>query len=405
MEQTFTVGNTPSVAITQLRGNLVIRPWRERQISVVTEGTIARLYQEGETVFVMGGESDVTVWIPNTRPGLRAIVTNVSVNDVEGRAYIEGAGNVELANVRGGVELVRVEGNLSARDLPSVTERRGIGGNAGIENVSGVELSAIGGNASFKRVEIVTTGAVGGNVEAEAVGARLHCAAIGGNCSIEQSAQAEIAVNNVGGNLQMSGVASMRFCNVGGNLQLDGVLPVGSTVRALVGGNAIVTLPERANLRIQAIVGGRASGEALGTVKGGNFLNVTYGDGAAQLKLTVGGSLRLLGNAIPSSSGLNAFFENFGLEDFGFTSGMGDLGREMAQFGREMGKMGRDIFSSVMGSRFTPFTEHMQEERQPRGKSSDPASRAKRRETILRMVAEGRITPEEANQLLEAIDE
>ncbi len=400
MEQRFVIGNTSSIAIAQLRGNLVMRPWRERQISVVTEGSLAGLYQEGETVFVTGGEGDVTVWMPNTRPGLNAIVTNVSVKDVEGRAYIEGAGNIEVANVRGGVELMRVEGSLSARDLPSVTEKRGIGGNTSIENVSGVELSAVGGNLVLKRVEIVTTGAVGGNVEAEAVGARLQCAAIGGNCSIERSAQAEISVNNVGGNLQMSGVANMHFCNVGGHLQLEGQFLAGSNTRILVGGSATVTLPERANLHLQAIVSGRISGEALGAVKGGKFLNVTYGDGMAQLRLTVGGSLRLLGNVVPSSSSTGLPFE-----DFGFGTGMGEFGREMANLGREMGQLGRDVFSSVMGARSMPFPGNMQGERQPRGKSGDAAARAKRRETILRMVAEGRIAPEEANLLLEAIDE
>lgn len=383
-QQSFSVSNKPRVLITHMRGNLTVRPWRERQIRVTADGPIGKLYQEGESVFIDGCESNLEVWIPNMRPMPGGMTTDVSVKDLQGSALIDGAGNLELEGINGNVELERVWGSLRAKDMPLLYERKGIGGSAAVEKISRVEIGAVGGGLTAKQVEFMTAGAVGGSLDAESIGARLQCAAVGGNCRIANSRNAEVAVSNVGGSLQMSGMALMHSCNVGGSLQLDADFPVGSSTHLLVGGSATVILPERANLSIHAMAGGVISGEML-TGKRGNFLNVTYGEGAARLSLTVGGSLHLLGKSEPSST--NAGFQ-FDFDDFG--QGMGDFGRSMAGLGREMANIGRDIFSSVVGAMPNEPTRS--------------SKKAQQREAILRMVAEGRLTPEEGNMLLDALE-
>lgn len=384
-EQSFSVSNKPRVLITHVRGNLTVRPWRERQIRVTADGPISKLYQEGESVFVDECESNLEVWIPNMRPMPGGMTTDVSIKDLQGNVFIDGAGNLELEGINGNVELERVWGNLRAKEMPSLHGHKGIGASATLERISRVELGAVGSSLTVRQAEFVTAGAVGSSLDADSIGARLQCAAVGGNCRIANSRNAEVAVSNVGGSLQMNGVAHMHSCNVGGSLQLDADFPIGSSTHLLVGGSATVTLPERANLSIHAIVGGAISGEML-TGKRGNFLNVSYGEGTAKLSLTVGGSLHLLGKSEPSST--NAGFQ-FDFADFG--QGMSDFGRGMADLGREMANIGRDIFSSVVGTM----------PNEPKRTSK----RAQQREAILRMVAEGRLTPEEGNMLLDALEE
>jgi hypothetical protein len=384
-QQSFQVGNKPRVVVTHLRGNLTVHPWRERQISIAGEGPIADLHQEGDSVIIDGCESDLELWVPNMKPIPGGITTQVSVKDVQGRAFIEEAGSVELEQISGGAELVLVWGSLRAVDMPSLHERKGIGGSATIEKVSRVEIGAVGGNLALQQVEFVVTGAVGGSLDADGIGAKLQCGAVGGSCHIVHSSNADVAVSNVGGSLQMTGVARMHSCNVGGSLQLEADFPVGSSAHLLVGGSATVTLPENANLHIQVMAGGPISGETL-PGKPGNFLNVVYGDGAAHLSLTAGGSVHLLSKTAPSSARANFQFDDFGRSMAGF-------GQSMAEFGREMGKVGREFFTSVV--------ETMSGEPV---KTAQESKKAQQREAILRMVAQGRITPEEGNMLLEALE-
>lgn len=400
MNQTFSVGNKPHVVISQGRGHLTVRSWEQQSISVETEGSIERLSQEGDTVFITGSTADLTVVVPYMKSGwgwFSKLTTDISVNDQQGNVSIEDAGNVELHTIAGHVELANVNGNLRATSLPTLHERNGVGGNATLADISRVEIGAVGGNLALTRMEMVKSGAVGGNLDAEQIAARLECGAVGGNCYVQNSPNAEVAVSNIGGNFQTDGVARLHNCNVGGSLNARAAFQSGGTSHIMVGGNAHITLPENANVSIRGMVGGSVSGEALGGRKSGSFLNITYGDGSSRLHLTIGGNLRLLGNSTPSEVS-NTNFPSF--DDIGFPSfnDMGEFGREMGRFGREMGKMGRGLASAFMDS----FSDRPSQDRLTSSQSS--TSRGQKREAILRMVAEGRITPEEGNMLLEGLE-
>lgn len=404
MQQTFSVGKKPRLVISQGRGNVTIRSWQEQSISVIAEGPIARLYQEGDTVLINGCESDLEVTIPYIKPWQPfAFVTNVSITDQNGSVFLENAGNVDLANISGNVELKKVEGNLQATNIPALREHKGIGENASFANISKIEVGAVGANCTVSNAEVVVFGAVGASLDADKIGASLHCGAVGGNCRVQNSPNAELHTSNVGGSMYVDsmGIMNMQSCNVGGNLTMVARFRPGTRTQLMAGGNATLTLPHDANLSIHAMAGGTISGEALGSRKGSSFLNVTYGQGASTLNITAGGSIRLLGNAVPSEG-----------------SGMGfppfppfpDFNHEWGKMGREMGKLGRDFFSSVVSTDMFPPAQNAPKQDGPRQQASQrsagegEASLTQKREAILRMVAEGRITPDEGSMLLDALE-
>src|SRR5205085_1968000 len=119
-QQTFSVGRKPRVVISQGNGNLTVHSWQEPAIRVETEGLIAQLYQEGDTLIITGCEQNLQLWVPYIRPGLvgmlanKRIVTDISVTHQHGHVAIEDAGNVDLADITGTVEITMVEGNLPA---------------------------------------------------------------------------------------------------------------------------------------------------------------------------------------------------------------------------------------------------------------------------------------------------
>jgi hypothetical protein len=300
-QQTFSIGRKPRVVISQGNGNLTVHSWKEPAIRVETEGSIAQLYQESDTLIITGCEQHLQLWVPYIRPGLvgmlgnKRIVTDISIAHQHGNVAIEDAGNVDLADITGSVEVITVEGNLQATNMSTLHIQKGVGGNAVLSNISRIETGAVGGSTRVENAETVTVGAVGGNLEADQIGARLQCSDVGGSCQVQDSIHAEVSIGNVGGSLRMTGIATMQSCNVGGGLSLLANLPPGYHTRIVVGGSADIALPDNPNLSIHVMAGGRISDETVGGMKRGNFATLVYGSGAARLDLTVGGSVRVLG--------------------------------------------------------------------------------------------------------------
>jgi hypothetical protein len=391
------------VQITHVDGSLNVQTWNERSISVETTGTLEGMHQDGDTIIIRDHTGDLTLWVPAIRNGFRWITTDVGATHLSGNATIEGAGqvvlidiggNVTLKNIAGDTELeqvgaitevTNVGGDLRAASMPTLLARKGIGGELTVTDVARLEVDAVGGSAELNKVGTVAINAVGGNLDVEGIETSLRCNNVGGDCRVQDSASAEVNVTNIGGNLQMEGTLRGHMSNVGGNLHLGTAFPAGSSIHFHVGGNANVELSDDASVALHAIVGGQVTGEALGSSRGGNFANLVYGDGAARLSLIVGGNLRLLGSNVPRSRNMGESWSDFG--------------REMAGIGREMGRMGRHIGREVAAAvKESGWSGRWSQEKRDRH-----STYSQDRAAILRMVAQGRITPEEGDMLLSGL--
>ena len=63
-QQTFSFGSNPRVVINQVDANLRVRAWKEQIIRVETEGPVAELRQEGNTLVITNCNSDLGVPYP-----------------------------------------------------------------------------------------------------------------------------------------------------------------------------------------------------------------------------------------------------------------------------------------------------------------------------------------------------
>ena len=409
-QQTFAVGKKPSVVITQVEGSLSVQTWKEPSIRVESAGTVAELRQEEDTVIISKCTGDLALWVPclgDRYPAIknfgRYITTNISVTHLSGNVTIEGAGQVTLREIGGDVtlkniagdvaleqvgavaELTNIGGNLSAASMPTLLVRNGVGGDASLSDIARLQVDAVGANVALDRVGAATINTAGGNLDVTGVETALRCHAVGGNCQVQESANAEISIDNVGGSLQVEGTLRGHNGNVGGNLNLRATFPAGSSMHFHVGGNATVELPDNASVALHGIVGGQVSGAGSGSRWSGSFVNLVYGDGAARLSLTVGGNLKLLGSNVPRSGSMGESWNSFGRD-------MAGIGREMGRLGRHMGREFAATFAGV-GRYSSPYEV----------KWDEPSTYAQDRAAILRMVAEGRITPEEGDLLLEGL--
>jgi SHOCT-like protein len=392
MQQTFPTGNEPRVIIAQVRGDLRVSAWDQTTIAVEADGRVTELHQEDNVLMIMECSGDLELQVPaGAEIKVTDLRGDVSIEGVRRVELEDIGGDVELENIGIGVDIEKIGEAIALRDLradvrvanaTSLRARGVIGADASLSHVALVEIEIVGADLSLGTVETVVVGNVGGDLNVEDIADALSCGNIGGDCEVGGSAPCEIALGNVGGDIEVSGAASVhigsvggdselsdvqgivevgnvggdaRFKGVGGNLQVgsvggDGELtglkasievgriggdlelqaafPAGSHMRLNVGGDARVDLPVNPNLSIRAAVGGEVKGQSV-AFGGGNLVSLMYGDGAADLELSVGGDLELLGKGNPRSSSTSSSWGDFGSE-------MAELGHEMARLGQEL---------------------------------------------------------------------
>jgi hypothetical protein len=394
MRQTFPASNQPRVIIAQVRGDLNVRVWDQPTIVVDADDRVNDIHHEGDVLMVMESSGDLELHVPaGTEISVTNLRGDVSIDSLRRVELVDISGDVELQNIGIGVDIEKIGEAIALTDLradmrvtnaTSLRSRGVIGADASLSHVALVEIETVGADLALESVETVVVGSVGGNLEVKDIADALSCGNIGGDCTVESSTRCEIAIGNVGGDMEVGSATSVHLGSVGGDcelgdvqgivevgnvggdasfrgvggslqvgsiggdgeltglkaaievgsiggdLELQATFPSGSHTRLNVGGDASVELPENANLSIRAAVGGEVTGQSV-TFDGGNLVSLVYGDGSADLELSVGGDLELHGKGNPRSSSTSSSWGDFGKE-------MGDLGREMARLGQELSR-------------------------------------------------------------------
>lgn len=352
-------------------------------------------------------------------------VRDVAISDV-GAVEIDNAGrNCVIDDVADTVRYRNIGAHLTVRAAGRVTVVGGnVGGDLTLHGVGRVEVANIGANAEVHGVQ--------GDARFENIGA---------NCEIDGIA-GQLAVGHIGGNATIRRAGGVRqIGNAGGNLVLenaslatDAFPPAG--LRIAVGGNARIELPEEADILIEAMVGGVVKVDG-GERAGPGPQTLRYGAGTVRLHIIAGGNVELLGGGTPKVSGgwKDSFGPNFFGKEF-FDAGFGKawkghfgsafvgagLGRMGGEIGRAVAEAVSDIGVQVQEAVAGAQSARERGQQGPstgRGHSAaatatapppatgrtgrlDAGARAER-ELVLRMVADGRITPEQGAALLDAL--
>ena len=392
MQQTFPVGSEPKVIITQVRGDLNVSVWDQPTIAIDADGRVAQLYQEGDALMIRESSGDLELHVPaDAEIHVTNLKGDVSIGGVRRVELVDIGGDVTLHDIGIGVDIEKIGEAVALKDLrgdvrvinvTALRSRGSIGNDAFLSHVALVEMETVGNDLTLENVETAVVGNVGEDLHVDEIADALSCGNIGNDCTVRSGSPYEIAVGNVGGDLKVSNAttvhigsigsdadlsdvqgivevgnvggdasfkgvggnlqvgsiggdgdlsglnAALEVGSVGGDLELQAAFPAGSHTRLNVGGDASIALPENANLSIRAAVGGDVTGQSV-TFEGGNMISLVYGDGAADLELSVGGDLELRGAGDPRSSTSS--------------SSWGDFGKEMAELGREMGRLGQEL--------------------------------------------------------------
>ncbi|MBN1979139.1 MAG: hypothetical protein JW918_17215 [Anaerolineae bacterium] len=425
-EQTIETSGTPHIAITKCARNLLVQGKDDAQVTIRVDGEAGdlTLEQEGETLTISAKEDCEIACPAGSTLTVQTCHGNAKVDDVAGTLALETIhGNLTLKDV-GPAEFARVDGNLQARDVGGILRGKAVGGNARVHDVEGAcTLERVSGNLQVRDVD--------GDFQSEVVGGNAHVDDVSGQC----------AVKKVGGNLTFDEVqGGVMAEQVGGNARVKPFFTPGTAYRISAGGNVDIRLPDEANLSLALRAGGGVRSKIAGLTleRANGEMRGVLGDGAASLEAKAGGSITLRDRGTaPEAPGEFEFNMEF-LDDL---EGIGPMiearvGEAMAQLEIQLKqglgqfdseklriKMERAAEKSARAAERAAEEVRRAAEREAQ-KARMRAERSQRRWErasgqkprprpepageeeqlrILRMVEQGKITPEQAADLLEAM--
>jgi hypothetical protein len=221
-------------------------------------------------------------------------LSELNAEQVRGNLRLRGAAKATLAEVYG---------NLTADDTALLRVVGTVYGDGNLKAVPAVELQNVRGNLQAGVVDKMRVSRIGGNLRAGDVRGALDVDKVGGNALLKGVGGA-LTLDQVAGNLVVKDlIGGARVGRIGGNLVWNGVLGLGCTYHFAADGNATLRLAEgtSANVTLKA-KGNLQTTATLTTVqREGTSLTGTLGDGGSEIVVEAKGNILLGGG--PSTIG------------------------------------------------------------------------------------------------------
>ena len=321
----------------------------------------------------------------------------------------------EIRQVEGGLE-IECRGDCKLLVPPgAMLEGGAVGGDAMIQGLQGeLLLRTIGGDLRLTDVGKTAVEIVGGDLHANQVNGSLMIDHVGGDARVD-GVGAELHLRSVGGDLRLRQVQGATQATVGGDAVLNLLPPAGSRSVIQAGSDLRCSLPEQASVRVQLFAGGdvRVAVPTECEEVGGGCL-VHLGGEEAELELRAGGDLSLRSGeekwARPELDFGEAVAASLGAE---LGTQMADLEFKLNGLGNHLsfdaGRIGRRLRQAVQRAHRRAERARRRSEAvrvlEPDAPGEDEVPSDEERMLVLRMLEQGKLSVDQADSLLQALEE
>jgi hypothetical protein len=359
MSKRIAVSSQPKIKIETVEGDLQLVGWDNDEILIRGDDETITLQQNGDDVSVKC-QDDLALNVPKNSQ----------------------------------VHILTVNGDMSVRGL-----------------VGDLEADLLNGDVAIRDAGRVALGAVESDFNLRGARGDVHVKSVGGDASLRE----------VNGSLTLDFVSDdLAIRGVGGNLKVDVDADVvvhlepksGQEYSIVAGDDIMLILPEDADATLTL------SGEEINVQLSGvqpedsTSSVITLGEGSAQIKLDAGGHV-LVTNRQDAAESADEF-GNFAGMMFDWGSWGREIGQDWGNIGREIGeRVSRQAQEAARraerkvrkaaGRRNAKMKWTWDFDNMPKAPKREPVSEEERM-TILRMLAEKKISAEEAEQLLSALE-
>ena len=383
MSKRIALGPEPQITIASIAGDLRLVGWEnEELLARVDDEQDFVLQQDGDTVTITC-EDDLSLHVP----------------------------------LRASLHIQSIDGSMSARGLAGVLDVDTVNGDVAMRDVNEVIIGTIKSDFSLRGAQ--------GDVLVKSVGGDASLRDVDGSLTLD-SVSDDLAARSVGGNLKV---------DVNDDVVVHLEPKAGQEYSVIAGDDILLVLPAEANATLT--LRGDSINVDWPDIEQDDGISrvVTLGDGSAQIKLDAGG--KLVVTSREDAAGAAEEYGNFAGMMFDWGTWGREMGEHWGDWGREMGEhwgnYGRDLGERISrraqesaeraarkaesaGRRAERHVERkLRHEAGKRhnlkwtftqdaaGSKREPVSDEERM-TILRMLAEKKITSEEAEKLLSALE-
>ena len=295
-QQSLAVGSSPSVVVGAVAGDLRVAGWDRSEILAKTDGGTLTLTAEGDQVLISCDES-LILYLPRLAKlsldrvsgdaALQALQGPLVMGSVEGDLSMNDVDQATLEAVSGDASLRNI-GVLDVQKVTGDLSIRGGRGNCAIEAVGGdAAVHGVNGAVTFKTIRSdLTLSKVRGEVEV--------AESIGGDASV-RDVEGGVILKQVGSDLYVRNVRGAVDASAGADATLYLQPLPGLEYRINAGGDLLVRLPPDADAELH-LTGSSVKAIQVDfpgvTLTGGQKTQeVTLGSGAAQMFLTASNDL------------------------------------------------------------------------------------------------------------------
>jgi hypothetical protein len=388
MSKSIPAGTAPAISIERVAGDLSLVGWEGTDLLIKGDQDEVRFEQDGER-FTFSSSADLALRVPRA--------ASISIQKIDGDAAVRG--------VSGLLEIKEVIGDLSVRDINAVA------------------IDSVGADFSLRGAK--------GNLSLKNAGSDVSARDVGGN----------VALGSVGDDLVLRDARGNVSANVGDDVVLYLDPKTGNAYSITAGDDILLVLPQSLNATLN-LHGDEIHIELPGVKDEEDITErvITLGDGSAAISLNAGGDVRVT-NRVEAGDSAEEFGNFAGINmDF---SGLGDvISRTVEQATRHAHRARVD--AAAMSERISERVERAAQRaqrkveeaaRRAEHRARDAERRSRRvhgglevgrwnwdftskgvptppdepvsdeeRMSILRMLQEKKITAEEAEKLLSALE-
>jgi SHOCT-like domain/Toastrack DUF4097 len=216
-QQTISVAPDVKIHVSSIPGDLRVAGWERAEIMAKTDGDELKITTENGTVQAVCDE-DLILYVPQ----------------------------------RSNLEIEQVHGDASLQALQAPVTLGPVAGDLPVHDVNAVNLDTVSGDVSLRKAGAVTAKAVSGDFSLRVGNGPCAIETIGGDASI-RDVNGEVAIQSVGADLYLRNVRGSVNVNAGADVALYVEPLPGSTYNATAGDDIIVRLPPEVNLELHLV--------------------------------------------------------------------------------------------------------------------------------------------------------
>lgn len=461
LEKRIAIQEGDALTLTDMASNVTIAGWDQADllIRVQSDSESDLGLREVQDGCELAAKSDTEIRAPAWMSiSIRQVAGNLKVSGMQAPLHADQVrGDLTLNDGRE-ASLAEVSGSLTAARLSALRVMGTVYGDANLEACGQLDLQNVRGNLRASSVGEVRVSRVSGNLRVQGCEGALSVERIGGNAAVEGIGGA-CRLDSVAGNLAARDLGGgAHVGRIGGNLALNGSLGRGHTYHFQADGNAAIRLGKGPGAHLHVT----GQGSVVSAVpltdseRVGHTLTGTFGEGGCEVGIEAGGnvlissrefsgetdraeeiarqveeSLRALdldaiGRQVSDEmeaalSRLRVKLQGVNWDQVGLQS-QEAIERAMARMQQNLDRLAergaREVEKQIRrqerlarklnqsAERWSPAAsprEATEWEVQDAGTTAPEPDREEERLTILRMVEQGQITPEEAEMLLDAL--